>query len=223
MDSSTGRAVTCEQTRPNCDVMCSRTSLLLVMLPAPPPCTSAAGDEATIAEHDKDRGTRRKIEEPKTPYRWGSRVRQCITMRASLFDPPCCAMPEWRRRTNRGDGGAAATHSPASTFSDDDLGSGPSDKPLDARLREALARGWGDEEPLASAYGASRAGAAGGVLPSRESASGQRARLESPSSTYHTHRRSAGLGGRRAHERRQPHERVFGRRCGGVGCYCLEP
>ncbi len=26
-------------------------------------------DEAVIAEHDKDRGTRRKISEPKTPYR----------------------------------------------------------------------------------------------------------------------------------------------------------
>ncbi len=25
-------------------------------------------DEVTIAEHDKDRGTRTKIEEPKTPY-----------------------------------------------------------------------------------------------------------------------------------------------------------
>lgn len=28
-------------------------------------------DEATIAEHDKDRGTRMKIDEPKTPYRAG--------------------------------------------------------------------------------------------------------------------------------------------------------
>jgi hypothetical protein len=30
-----------------------------------------AWDEGVIAEHDKDRGTRRKILEPKTPYRAG--------------------------------------------------------------------------------------------------------------------------------------------------------
>lgn len=29
-------------------------------------------DETVIAEHDKFRGTRRKIDEPKTPYRTGS-------------------------------------------------------------------------------------------------------------------------------------------------------
>ncbi len=33
-------------------------------------------DEDTIAEHDKERGGKQKIEEPKTPYNYGSDVRE---------------------------------------------------------------------------------------------------------------------------------------------------
>ena len=37
--------------------------------PPAPPSSRITWDEGVIAEHDKDRGTRRKILEPKTPFR----------------------------------------------------------------------------------------------------------------------------------------------------------
>lgn len=84
-------------------------------------------DEVTIAEHDKDRGTRMKISEPKTPF-----------------------------RPSHTDGGPAASHSPASMASEDSAfgrpgsagsagtGGGDGVSLSDPRVASTLARGWGD-------------------------------------------------------------------------------
>ena len=43
--------------------MTNTTTLVFVS-----PCRSIRWDDPTIAEHDKERGTRMKVEEPKTPF-----------------------------------------------------------------------------------------------------------------------------------------------------------
>lgn len=43
-------------------------------------------DEEVIAEHDKDRGTRQKIDEPKTPYEEGQEILQDDVMEEEEAD-----------------------------------------------------------------------------------------------------------------------------------------
>lgn len=161
---------------------------------------SPAGDEVTIAEHDKERGTRQKISEPKTPYR---RVHPRLAERAlptATYDLDLTAhhhiahpapvlaphfSPPLNRRPQHTSGGPDASHSPASSVrSDDSAFMGPASSGADAaasgggdpRLAAVLAGGWGDggAHATAASSGAGSGTEAWDALEARTSMSSSR-------------------------------------------------